>query len=91
MSRRDFLAAGQHAIFRDAAVPAAADGSGKAFKIFDIRFEFLRAAGEDTRAPVKLAHRRLFLLSNHFKPSGGAGSAYSVDSASNCPQEWQAI
>jgi hypothetical protein len=86
MSRRDFLAAGQFAFFWSAAVPAAADGSGKAFKISDIRLEFLRAAGEDTRAPVKLAHRRLFLLSNHFKLRGNAGSAYSVDSVSNCPQ-----
>jgi hypothetical protein len=34
---------------------------------------------------------RDFFGSNHFKLRGSAGSAYSVDSASNCPQEWQAI
>jgi hypothetical protein len=47
---------GQFAIFRSAAVPAAAGGSGKAFEFFNIRFEFLCAAGEDTRAPVKLTN-----------------------------------
>ena len=48
----------QFAIFRSAAVPAAAGGSGKAVEIFDMRFEFSCAAGEDTRAPVKLMRYR---------------------------------
>jgi len=49
---------GQFAILRSAAVSAAAGGSGKAFEIFDVRFEFSCAAGEDTRAPVKLTRDR---------------------------------
>jgi hypothetical protein len=47
---------GQFAIFRSAAVPAAAGGKGNAFEIFEIRSEFSCAAGEDTRAPIKLIH-----------------------------------
>jgi hypothetical protein len=49
---------GQFAIFRSAAVSAAARGKGKALEIFDTRSEVLCAAGEDTRAPIKVTHHR---------------------------------
>jgi hypothetical protein len=49
------MAAGQFAIDRSAAVPAAAGAKGKAFEIFDIQSEFLRAAGEIT-PKRKIAH-----------------------------------
>jgi hypothetical protein len=39
------MAVGQFAIFRSAAVPAAAGGGGMAFEFFNIRFEFSCAAG----------------------------------------------
>jgi hypothetical protein len=46
----------QFALFRSAAVPAAASDNREAFEISDSGPQFYCAAGEDTRAPFKSGH-----------------------------------